>query len=63
MNALDRWESWYNAAAIKPQRERSMSDKMNDQKNSDGMADAGATIAIITIVVITMYVWLSGMPA
>jgi hypothetical protein len=39
-----------------------VSDKMNDERHSDGMADAGATIAIITIVVITMYVWLSGMP-
>jgi hypothetical protein len=39
-----------------------MSDNSEQQKNRDGMADAGATIAIIAIVVITLYVWLSGMP-
>lgn len=39
-----------------------MSHNLNDDRKSDGMADAGAAIAIITIVVITMYVWLSGMP-
>jgi hypothetical protein len=39
-----------------------MSDKMKQERNPDGLADACATTAIIAIVVITMYVWLSGMP-
>ncbi len=39
-----------------------MSDKMKQESDSDGWADACATTAIIAIVVITMYVWLSGMP-
>lgn len=40
-----------------------MPDNLKQESNSDGLADAGATIAIIAIFVITMYVWLSGMPA
>lgn len=40
-----------------------MSDNTKQDRNSDGLADAGATIAIIAIVVVTMYVWLSGMPS
>jgi len=40
-----------------------MSDNSNQERNTDGLADAGATIAIIAIVVIAMYVWLSGMPS
>lgn len=39
-----------------------MSDKLKQESNSDGLADACAATAIIAIVVITMYVWLSGMP-
>ena len=34
-----------------------------DQNQDDnGVADAMATVAIITIVVVAMYLWLSGMP-
>jgi hypothetical protein len=39
-----------------------MSENSKQENNRDGLADAGATIAIIAIVVITLYVWLSGMP-
>ncbi|MEZ5573161.1 MAG: methionine synthase [Halioglobus sp.] len=39
-----------------------MSDETNQERASDGVADAIATVAIISIVVLTMYVWLSGMP-
>ncbi len=39
-----------------------MSENHKQEHNPDGLADAGATIAIITIVVIAMYMWLSGMP-
>ena len=37
---------------------------MTDQikRDEDGAADAGAAIAIISIVVFGMYLWLSGMP-
>lgn len=39
-----------------------MSDKLNQERNADGVADAVAATAIIAIVVFTMYIWLSGMP-
>jgi hypothetical protein len=39
-----------------------MSDPIEQERDADGVADACATIAIITIVVLTMYIWLSGMP-
>lgn len=31
--------------------------------NNDGSADAIAATAIITIVVVALYIWLAGMPA
>ena len=40
-----------------------MSDQTDKARAADGAADAIATVAIITIVVLTMYVWLSGMPS
>ncbi len=40
-----------------------MSDKSNLERTADGRADAGAAIAIVTIVVFAMYLWLSGMPS
>jgi hypothetical protein len=43
--------------------EPSMSDNSKQENNGDGMADAGAAIAIISIVVTTLYIWLSGMPS
>ena len=39
---------------------------MSDQEQSkynDGLADAWASVAVITIVVATVVYWLSGMPA
>ena len=39
-----------------------MSDELNSERAADGVADAIAAIAIITIVVVAMYIWLAGMP-
>jgi hypothetical protein len=39
-----------------------MSDKLNQERNADGVADSIAATTIIAIVVFTMYIWLSGMP-
>jgi hypothetical protein len=43
--------------------ESTMSDKLNLERTSDGVADSIAVTAIIAIVVIGMYIWLSGMPS
>jgi hypothetical protein len=40
-----------------------MTDKFNQDRADDGVADSLAVTAIITIVVITLYYWLSGMPS
>ena len=40
-----------------------MSDPLNSERDKDGVADAIAATAIITIVVFAMYLWLSGMPS
>lgn len=40
-----------------------MSDKPNTEREADGVADAIAVTAIIGVVVLTMYIWLSGMPS
>lgn len=40
-----------------------MSDNLNQERAADGVADSIAVTAIIAIVVITMYIWLSGMPS
>lgn len=40
-----------------------MSDQVNEERAADGAADAIAATAIITIVVVAMYIWLSGMPS
>ena len=40
-----------------------MSDKINAEREADGMADAIAVTAIIAVVVLAMYIWLSGMPS
>ena len=40
-----------------------MSDKLNQERAADGVADSVAATAIIAIVVLTMYIWLSGMPS
>ena len=40
-----------------------MSDKANtDEREADGVADSIAVTAIIAVVVLSMYLWLSGMP-
>jgi hypothetical protein len=46
-----------------PTPEPNMSDKLNRERAADGVADAAAAIAIIAIVVTTMFIWLSGMPS
>ncbi len=40
-----------------------MADKLNQERDADGTADALAVTAIIAIVVFAMYYWLSGMPS
>jgi hypothetical protein len=36
---------------------------MSRSNLSDGAADAIAATAIISVVILTMYIWLSGMPS
>jgi len=40
-----------------------MAENPNSKHSGDGAADAFAVTAIIAIVVLAMYVWLSGMPS
>jgi hypothetical protein len=40
-----------------------MSDELNQERAADGAADAIAATAVISIVVLGMYLWLSGMPS
>ncbi len=40
-----------------------MSEESNNQDTGDGTADAIAATAVISIVVLTLYLWLSGMPS
>ncbi len=40
-----------------------MSQDLDQERNDDGRADAIAATAIISVVVFTLYLWLSGMPA
>lgn len=40
-----------------------MSDQTNQERESDGVADAIAVTAIMAVVVFTLYLWLSGMPS
>lgn len=40
-----------------------MSDQTKNQRDADGRVDAYATVAIMTIVIVGMYLWLSGMPS
>ncbi len=40
-----------------------MSDSSDSKHAGDGAADAFAVTAIITIVVLGLYIWLAGMPA
>jgi hypothetical protein len=40
-----------------------MTEDINNQEDGDGSADAIADTAVISLVVLTMYLWLSGMPS
>ena len=40
-----------------------MSEDLNQERNEDGRADAIAAVAVISLVVLTLYIWLSGMPS
>lgn len=41
-----------------------MSDKANiDERKADGVADSIAVTGILAVIVLTMYIWLSGMPS
>ena len=40
-----------------------MSEQQDLERGADGVADAIAATAIISIVVFTLYLWLSGMPS
>jgi hypothetical protein len=40
-----------------------MSEQQDLERNSDGVADSIAATAIISIVIVTLYLWLSGMPS
>lgn len=40
-----------------------MSDQINEERAADGVADAIAATAIITVIVLGLYLWLSGMPS
>lgn len=40
-----------------------MTEQGNTPKDSDGMADAIAATAVISIIVVALYIWLSGMPS
>ncbi|MCB1707696.1 MAG: methionine synthase [Halioglobus sp.] len=39
-----------------------MSDKPHSEREADGVADAIAVTAIMGVIVLTMFIWLSGMP-
>jgi hypothetical protein len=40
-----------------------MSEQQNLEREEDGAADSIAATAIISLIVLTMYIWLSGMPS
>jgi hypothetical protein len=40
-----------------------MSDQVDQERAADGVADAIAVTAIIFIIVLGLYLWLSGMPS
>lgn len=40
-----------------------MSEEQDLERNADGVADSIAATAIISIVIVTLYLWLSGMPS
>jgi hypothetical protein len=40
-----------------------MTEQQNLERDADGVADSIAATAIISLVVFTLYLWLSGMPS
>jgi len=40
-----------------------MSDETQEPQNGDGAADAFAATTVIAVVVLALYIWLSGMPS
>ena len=40
-----------------------MSEQSNQEKDTDGSADVIATLAIMAVVIYSVYFWLSGMPS
>jgi hypothetical protein len=40
-----------------------MSEQQNQERTSDGVADAIAATAVIGVFILTLYLWLSGMPS
>ena len=44
-------------------KEYFMSDDQTAEREADGVADAIAATAVIGIIVLTLYIWLSGMPS
>ena len=40
-----------------------MSDETNNKDAGDGTADAIAATALVALAVLTMYIWLAGMPS
>jgi hypothetical protein len=40
-----------------------MTEETNEERAADGRADALAATGIISVVILGMYIWLSGMPS
>jgi hypothetical protein len=40
-----------------------MSEELNQERSDDGVADSIAATAVISVIVLTLYLWLSGMPS
>ena len=40
-----------------------MSEELNTERESDGVADSIAVTAVVAVIVFTLYLWLSGMPS
>jgi hypothetical protein len=51
------------AQAKNPLTENTMSDETNIEREADGVADAIAVTAIIGVIVLTLCIWLQGMPS
>ena len=40
-----------------------MSEELNQERDADGVADSIAATAVISVSVLPLYLWLSGMPS